>query len=301
MEELEAHRLEKEVRTLRKQVERLERSRAIFENMWDRNANLLGKLVEQAEREKNRLARDLEIARDIQRSLLPKTTPAIPGYQIAGWSEAADETGGDYFDWLQLSDGRMVVSIADASGHGIGSALMVTACRAYFRAATNIDVAIEQAVARVNDLIALDMPSGRFVTLALCMLDPQKHALHLFSAGHGPILFYHACGTGVIVSGADGLPLGMFSPMIASEARILTFEPGDLLLLVTDGFFEWENPESEQFGVERLQEFIEAHCHLEPIEFIQALHQEVLVFARGTVQADDLTAVVIKRLRCVAN
>ena len=296
MEELEAHRRDKEIRTLRKQVERLERSRAIFENMCDKNANLLGRLAEQAEREKNRLTRDMEIAREIQRSLLPKTTPTIPGYQIAGWSEAADQTGGDYFDWLELSDGRLVVSIADASGHGIGSALMVTACRAYFRAATNIDVAIDQAVARVNDLIALDMPAGRFVTLALCMLDPQKHELHLFSAGHGPILFYHACGAGVVVSGADGLPLGMFSPMVASEARILTFEPGDLLLLITDGFFEWENPECEQFGIERVQEFIVGRCQLEPIEFIKALHQEVLAFARGTAQADDLTAVVIKRL-----
>jgi serine phosphatase RsbU (regulator of sigma subunit) len=255
----------------------------------------------QMEREKDRLARDLELAREIQRSLLPKTTPAIPGYQIAGWSEAADETGGDYFDWLRLSDGRLVVSIADASGHGIGSALMVTACRAYFRAATSIDVAIEQAVARVNDLIALDMTGGRFVTLALCMLDPQKHTLHLFSAGHGPVLFYHACRASVLLSGADGLPLGIFSPMITTEARILTFEPGDLLLLVTDGFFEWENPESEQFGVERLKQFIVAHCDLEPFEFIQTLHQEVLAFARGTVQADDLTAVIIKRLCCNAN
>ena len=301
MEELEVRSLVKEIRTLRKHVERLEKSRTTFENMCDRNANLLGKLAEQAERERDRLTRDLEIAREIQRSLLPKTTPTIPGYQIAGWSEAADETGGDYFDWLELSDGRLVVSIADASGHGMGSALMVTACRAYFRAATNVDVAIEQAVARVNDLIALDMPTNRFVTLALCMLDPQKHALNLFSAGHGPILFYRACGRGVIVSGADGLPLGMFRPMIASESRVLNFDPGDLLLLLTDGFFEWENPESEQFGVERVQEFIVGRCHLEPIEFIKALHQEVLAFARGTVQADDLTAVVIKRLRCDAD
>ena len=84
MEELEVRKLEKEIRTLRKQVERLELSRTKFENMCDRNANLLGKLAEQAEREKNRLTRDLEIARDIQRSLLPKTTPVIPGYQIAG-------------------------------------------------------------------------------------------------------------------------------------------------------------------------------------------------------------------------
>ena len=254
----------------------------------------------QMEREKDRLARDLEIAREIQRGLLPKTTPAIPGYQIAGWNEAADETGGDYFDWLQLSDGRFVVSIADATGHGIGSALMVTACRAYCRAATSIDVATEQAVARVNDLIALDMTQGRFVTLALCTLDPQKHALHLYSAGHGPVLFYHASRASVLAFDADGLPLGLFSPMIASEARILSLEPGDILLLVTDGFFEWENPEGEQFGVTRLRQFIEAHHGLEPSEFIRILHQDVLAFARGTVQADDLTAVIIKRLAAPA-
>jgi serine phosphatase RsbU (regulator of sigma subunit) len=297
----EVRKLEKEIRGLRKQVERLEKSRATFEIMCDRNANLLGKLAEQAEREKNRLARDLEIARDIQRNLLPKATPVIPGYQIAGWSEAADETGGDYFDWLQLSDGRLVVSIADAAGHGIGSALLVTVCRAYFRAATQVDVAIEQAVARVNDLIALDMPQGRFVTLALCTLDPQKNSLNLYSAGHAPVLFYRASERNVLAFDADVLPLGLFSPMITSTARILVFEPGDILLLITDGFFEWDNPESEQFGIERLQQFIAAHHDLEPSELIRTLHEEVLVFARGTVQADDLTAVLIKRLAEPAN
>jgi sigma-B regulation protein RsbU (phosphoserine phosphatase) len=297
----EVQKLEKEIRSLRKQVERLEKSRATFEIMCDRNANLLGKLAEQAEREKNRLARDLEIARDIQRNLLPKTTPEIPGYQIGGWSEAADETGGDYFDWLQLSDGRLVVSIADASGHGIGSALLVTVCRAYFRAATQVDVAIEHAVARVNDLIAMDMPEGRFVTLALCILDPQEHSLNMYSAGHAPVLFYRASEANVMAFAADVVPLGLFSPMIASASRILVFEPGDILLLITDGFFEWHNPECEEFGIERLQQFIAAYHDLEPSEFIRTLHEEVLVFASGTVQADDLTAVLIKRLAAPAS
>ena len=297
----EVRKLEKEVRTLRKQVERLENSRGTFEIMCDRNANLLGKLAEQAEREKNRLTRDLEIARDIQRNLLPKATPEIPGYQIAGWSEAADETGGDYFDWLQLSDGRLVVSIADAAGHGIGSALLVTVCRAYFRAATHVDVAIEQAVTRVNDLIVLDMPAGRFVTLALCMLDPQQNSLNLYSAGHGPVLFYHASQARMLAFDADNLPLGLFSPMIASAARILIFEPGDILLLITDGFFEWHNPEGEEFGIQRLQQFIATHHDLEPSAIIRTLHEEVLAFACGTAQADDLTAVIIKRLAETAN
>jgi sigma-B regulation protein RsbU (phosphoserine phosphatase) len=296
MESDELLKLRKEVRSLRKQVERLEANRATFELMSDRNNNLMNRLTELAERERQRLARDAELAREIQIGLLPKTTPVIPGYEIAGWSQAAAETGGDYFDWLVLADGRLVASIADAAGHGIGPALLVTACRAYFRAAAHADEAIEQAVARVNDLLALDMPADRFVTAAVCMLDPRTHGVRLYSAGHGPQFFY--CARNRLVEGfaADELPLGVHRPMEVGVARLFPLEPGDSLLLITDGFYEWHDPDGDCYGTRRLSRFFTAHHDLAPDAFIQALHADVLSFSRGTEQCDDLTAVVIKRI-----
>ena len=295
METQDVAKLQKEIRSLKKQVERLEASRATFELMVDRNGNLLSRLTELAERERDRLAGDLELAREIQIGLLPKTTPTIPGYQIAGWSQAAVETGGDYFDWVQLADGRLVVSIADAAGHGIGPALLVTACRAYFRAATHADEMIEHAMARVNDLLALDLPKDRFVTIAMCTLDPRSHMLRLYSAGHGPQLFFTAHSASVDDFHADELPLGVEVPMQVGVAREFRCEPGDSLVLTTDGFFEWANPDSESYGTARMRDFLAAHHHMEPSEFIKTLHASVVGFSRGTKQADDLTAVVIKR------
>ena len=295
MEADDLAKLQKENRYLKKQVERLEASRATFELMVDRNGNLLSRLTELAERERDRLARDVELAREIQIGLLPKSTPNVPGYQIAGWSQAAVETGGDYFDWVELGDGRLVLSVADATGHGIGPALLVTACRAYFRAATRTDEAIEHAVARVNDLMAVDLTGGRFITVAVCTLDPRTHALHLYSAGHGPILLYHADTAEVEMIHADEFPLGVVSPMVVGVARKHTCQPGDLMMLTTDGFFEWHNPDGEQYGTTRLARFLAEHHELEPTSLIKALHDDVLAFSGGTDQADDLTAVVIKR------
>jgi serine phosphatase RsbU (regulator of sigma subunit) len=231
----------------------------------------------------------------VQQSLLPREPLAIPGYSVAGWSEPATEAGGDYYDWLMLPDGRVVVIIADATGHGMGPALMVTVCRAYFRAAAQVDDSIENMVAHVNDLIASDVQPGTFVTAAIAALDSAGNILQVYSAGHGPILFYRAAEDRVMCWETDNFPLGLFTPMIVSPSRGLAVDPGDMLLFTTDGVFEWTNAEGEEYGVERLRRFLE-QCHgLEPQSFLRGLHQDVQAFARGTPQLDDLTAVIIRR------
>jgi hypothetical protein len=244
---------------------------------------------------RERMQRELDIAQRLQQDLLPKETLAIPGYELAGWSNAASETGGDYYDWLMLPEGRAILTIADATGHGLGPALMVTVCRAYFRATTQAEDSIEQAVARVNDLIASDLPEGSFVTAAIAALDPAKDQLRLYSAGHGPILFYRAGDGQVLNWGADTLPLGLLVPMHTDPSRGIPMGAGDMLVLVTDGFFEWIDARDEQYGIERLERFVQEHCRLDPASFIQALYEDVLAFAGGTVQMDDLTAIVLKR------
>ena len=142
----------------------------------------------ESRRKAEQLEREMDIARSIQLGLLPKDLPDVPGFEIAGWSKPADETGGDYFDWLTLPDGRTIISIADVTGHGIGPALIVAACRAYFRAVAMNDQSLEEVVLHVNQLLTHDLPPAKFITAVVGILDPKEHAMQMFSAGHGPLL-----------------------------------------------------------------------------------------------------------------
>ena len=140
--------------------------------------------------EKQRLDQELDIAKHIQQGLLPTEPPDVEGFKIAGWNQAADHTGGEYFDWLTLPDGRTLLSVADVSGHGIGPALIVAVCRAYFRASASIDDTLKATISRVNDLLSHDLPPGSFVTVVIGFLESKSATLQLHSAGHAPLLFY---------------------------------------------------------------------------------------------------------------
>lgn len=264
---------------------------------------------EQAARKK--IEQDLELARLIQRGLLPKTEPNLPGFEIAGWNQAADQTGGDYFDWLELPDRRTLVMLADVTGHGIGPALIVAACRAYLRAAaisgarvggdgTNVAsderAMLSQVLDRVNNLLHEDVPEMRFVTAVVAIIDPRTSHMTISSAGHAPIIFYEAATKLLHVWDADDLPLAVMGDVHYPEPRDVSWQPGDMLVLVTDGFFEWQNDAGQQFGTERLGEFVVANAHRAPAEFISLLHATVLAHAAGTGQPDDLTAVVVKKV-----
>src|SRR5688572_18016979 len=133
---------------------------------------------------------DLEIARSIQQGLLPTNSPKLEKFDLAGWNEPADQTGGDYFDWQSLPDGRLAISLGDATGHGIGPALISSLCRAYTRASLIVDNGHPRVLERLNHLLAEDLSANRFVTFALIFLDPTSCEVEILSAGHGPILWY---------------------------------------------------------------------------------------------------------------
>jgi serine phosphatase RsbU (regulator of sigma subunit) len=245
---------------------------------------------------RQKIERDLDIAREIQRGLLPRGAPRAPGFQIAGWNQAADKTGGDYFDWMELPDGRTVVTLADVTGHGIGPALIMAVCRAYMRASTNnLKVVLTEALGRVNNLLHADMPQGRFVTAAVGIIDPAAGSMALVSAGQAPILYYEASSGAVHNWPADDLPLGLVKGLIFESPREIRFGPGDILVLTTDGFLEWPDAGGRNFGSQRMEEFLRANHGLAPGEFITQLYQSVRVHGAGVVQGDDLTALVIKR------
>jgi phosphoserine phosphatase RsbU/P len=246
--------------------------------------------------EKQRIQADLNIAREIQQRLLPKEPPAVPGFDIAGWNKPADETGGDCFDFIPLGDGSLAVTIADATGHGVGPALVIAECRALFRATVLLSADLAAVVGNINNLLCADLPTDRFVTAFFGVLSAKERTLHYISAGHGPLFRYLRREDRVLELKADTVPLGIMPGMVCDPPQGFVLEPGDMMVLVTDGFAEWIGTDGEQVGQERLCDVIRRYRDSPCAEIIQALHQMVLEFAGGTHQADDLTAVVIKKL-----
>lgn len=244
--------------------------------------------------EKERMSSQLNIARKIQRGLLPTAAPTIEGFDVAGWSEAADQTGGDYYDWSTSPDGKLIVTIADVTGHGIGPAIMASVCRAYARATLSDSEPLSNLLEQLNRLVHADTRGEQFVTFLAGVLDPESHTMLVASAGHGPVLLFSA-RTGLVEEiQTHGLPLGIMAQMFLEPISEVRFEPGDVLFLISDGFFEWMNAAGEQFGVERLARSLHAAADLSASAIIESVRAAVLSFTAGTEQPDDMTAVVVK-------
>jgi serine phosphatase RsbU (regulator of sigma subunit) len=257
----------------------------------------VGAALREAEtrRQMERMQRDLQIARSIQQGLLPEKPPQVDGFDIAGWNLPADDTGGDFFDWQELPEGRIVVTLADVTGHGIGPALVTAACRAYNRASLPPGTGLSGAMGRINDLLSEDLPAGKLVQAAVAVLDPGRARIQLLSAGHSPLLLYTCADDRVENFNAHGLPFGVMAGMDYGPPQDIDLAPGDMLVLITDGFFEWKNDAGEDFGLERLMEGLRSTADLPAAEIISRLYGKVTEFAGGTRQDDDLTAVIVKR------
>jgi serine phosphatase RsbU (regulator of sigma subunit) len=245
-------------------------------------------------RQVERMGRDLEVARSIQQGLLPQEAPSVQGYEIAGWNDPADETGGDYFDWMALPDGRAVITLADVTGHGIGPALVTAVCRAYGRANLPVGSDLSAAMGRINGLLMDDLPRGKLVQLVAAVVSPGG-TVHMLSAGHGPLLVYRTATGEFERHNAHGVPFGVFAGVGYGPAQEVALDVGDMLVLITDGFFEWEDRDGEQYGLDRMEGAIRDHAERPPQEIIGAMHAGILAFTGGTPQDDDLTAVVVKR------
>jgi len=250
----------------------------------------------QTRREHDRLKRDLEIAGEIQQGLLPPTMPQLEHYEFAAVCRPADQTGGDYFDWQEISRRRVVFSVGDVTGHGVGPALVTAACRAYVRAIIGVQSSPLSLLAQVNELLHKDIPEGKFVTLVLIDLDAERHRFRLLSAGHGPTLVVRGQDGQIQTFNSQGLPLGLFEDQMMEEPVRGCLEPGDLIVAVSDGFFEWANDSDEAFGIQRLHKVVRAHRHESAEGILRVMEQSVRDFVADLPQQDDVTGLVIKRL-----
>lgn len=253
-------------------------------------------LARDAEARRRHVERDLRLAQDIQRGLLPRKAPKLRGFDIAGWNLPAEETGGDFFDFIPLDEDRLAFVLADVSGHGLGPALIVAECRALLRACLPHHDDPVGLLGQVNDLLCEDLPDDRFVTVGFGILDAKVGRLRTLSAGHGPILVHRRASDDFEVIEPHGCPLGLFPGWAGGPTAELTLEPGDQFLIFSDGFHEWPDRAGESFGMGRLREGIRRHRDLDADRAIQAIRADVCGFAGETPQSDDLTAVVIRRV-----
>lgn len=252
-------------------------------------------LVEQYH-ETQRLLHELELARRIQRSLLPATEPRLPGYDIAGWSDAAAATGGDFFDHFELPDKRLALVVADVAGHGMAASLLACETRALIRSSASSAKTLVEIAASTNDLLYHDLHHERFVVLFLGALDTRSGRLEFVAAGCAPIVYRTLSAPGFVPVEATTIPLGILPALPACTATALTLCSGDVVVMATDGFYERANPFGEQYGLELLHERVRVHCGRPSSELIQALHHDVSAHADGARQEDDMTAIIVRCL-----
>ncbi len=244
---------------------------------------------------KQEMERDMRIAQDIQQGMLPTVTPSIEGFEVAGFSQPADETGGDTYDYMPLADGRCMFMVADATGHGVGPALVIAQARAMVRAMCLQNADLPTIMRTANDLLIADLDSGRFVTCFLGLLNPIDAKLTFVSAGHGPMLFYDRSEDKFTEVAATGLPLAVLPCAEYADTLEHPFDSGDFAVIMTDGFFEAANHAGEVYGMERICDLLRIGRDTPPDVMIEMLNTGVCDFTCGRPQADDLTAVVIRK------
>jgi phosphoserine phosphatase len=244
--------------------------------------------------EGEKMRQELEMARAVQMSTLPATMPAVPGYDVFGMSRPAEQTGGDTFDLALIEQGLLTV-LGDATGHGIAPALSVTQMQAMLRVAFRLGADLETAFRQVNNQLAETLPADRFITAFIGLLDTAAHRIRFHSGGQGPILHFRAARGECARHKPTSFPLGAMRISSLRPAVTLDMLPGDILVLLSDGIYEYHDACNRQFGEERVEAILRAH-HGKPMAELSAiLLQSVQTFAGRAPQADDMTLVLVKR------
>lgn len=243
---------------------------------------------------KQKIQQALDFAKQIQSSFLPKDIPQSVNLDIVGWSESCDETGGDYYDFIEQGEGSLGLVIGDVSGHGVGAALLMATARAFLRAlATKVDDPGE-LLSQVNSLLEQDLEDDQFMTFFYGNLDLNGFQMRYASAGHESPLIYRKATNDFETLESTGIPLGMMPGFAYEEGPKVSFSRGDILLLYTDGIIEAMDGEREEYGRERFREVIRANAAKSSNQIIKSVYDDVLAFCGGSPQRDDLTLAVCK-------
>jgi serine phosphatase RsbU (regulator of sigma subunit) len=243
--------------------------------------------------QQERLERELQLAMEIQQRFQPTASPQIPGYEFQGISFPCYEIGGDYYDFIQRDDGRLVIALGDVSGKGTAAALLMSSLHAAIHAQTGSHDTIVETISAVNKYLAENIPPNRFVTLFYAELDPESGAVSFLNAGHNPPLIVHAAGT-VEQLASGGLPLGIKADADYREGRT-HMQMGDVLVIYSDGVTEAASPSGEEFGPTRLYEVVSRNVEASAAGIRDRIESALTKFSQGTKAADDITLVIVKR------
>ncbi len=245
----------------------------------------------QALREKEAMERELAIAREVQRELLPRACPVMPGLMLSGACRPAIGVGGDYYDYLQFSDDRLGLVIADVAGKGIPAALLMAGLQASVRSLAGPAVEPGEVNRRLNGMLYRSTSTSRYATLFFAIYDARRRILQYSNAGHFPPL--HIKAKSVERLTADGIPLGLMEEALYGQGQ-RELEAGDVLALYTDGIVEAPNPEGVEFGEDRLVEVLRRHGDTNLDSLVLVVMDELSRWTHGAPAHDDATLVLVR-------
>lgn len=242
------------------------------------------------------LQREVELAGEMQRSTLPQALPVVPGYAVHALFLPAGQTGGDTYDLAALPGStQWMLLLADASGHGVGPALSVSRMHAMLRMALRLGADLQTAFRQVNDQLVEALPDGHFITAFIGVLDTGTHRLQFLSGGQSPILRYVAAEQRCVVHRANSFPMGAM-PLSGPVAPVsVALDPGDWLVLASDGLYEWEDPDGVALGRARVEAALQAGRDHTPAAMAEQLLELARGHARAVAQDDDVTLLLLRR------
>jgi len=271
----------------------------VFKSLAEQSAfALYNAIIYSMANEKKRLDHDLEIARDIQRILLPSEAPAIDGFQISGINVPARQVSGDYFDYIRVDDERLGVAIADVSGKGVPASLIMAICRSVLRAEAARNPSPADVLRRVNRQLYPDIKEDMFISMAYLILDHHRDSITLARAGHDAPLLYKQQSQTVTPVKSPGMVVGIDSGNVFDRLTVdfaISLERDDCLVLYTDGVTETLNAEGDEFGLDRVIQTVRARANDGAQAIVKKIIQDVRDFTGSLPQNDDITLIAIRK------
>ncbi len=251
------------------------------------NAKMLKEMME-----KQRMEKDLEIARNIQKNLLPKSIPQLTNLSIAAYNSSARIVGGDFYDVVKIDEDRIIIAIADVSGKGVPAALLMANLQAFLKSVYKQKLSLDTATDLINDLVTENTTNGSFVTFFWCEFNNSSKQLTYVNAGHNPPLLIRKGEIKKLKKG--GMVLGFLPTTIPYISETIQLESHDVIVLFTDGITEAMNKNFEEYSDERLEELTMAICSYEPDEILEKIKDNVNLYISGAEQSDDITCLILK-------
>ncbi len=271
----------------------------VFKSISEQSAfALYNAIIYSMANEKKRLDHDLEIARDIQRILLPAEAPTVNGFQISGISVPARQVSGDYFDYIQVDDERLGVAIADVSGKGVPASLIMAICRSVLRAEAARNPSPADVLRKVNRQLYPDIKEDMFISMAYLILDHQHDGVTLARAGHDAPLLYKGHSQTVTPVKSPGMVVGIDSGNVFDRLTVdfaVPLERDDCLVLYTDGVTEALNADGDEFGLDRMIQSVRASATDGAQTIVKSIIEEVRNFTGSVPQNDDITLIAIRK------